>query len=529
MPLAFAGKAIWPQGLTDSYGNSHPNEPFFVYLPQSSVLATLYTDRTKATVRANPTTADNLGNADFFADPGSYEVSVRGQRFGVVVGADGADLDAETTARAAADNLRVLLTDPRLTDQRVPTDASVTGGTAGVGVKLAAATITDANVAAISESKVTNLVTDLASKATDSAVVHLAGAETITGSKSFKAPADPFPRLTLDAATGRILGGLGGAAPVLEFKVNSFASAWEVNKANLKLRYDTSTTATADIHFHHLNATGPDKFGWGIGIDVVGGRPDPLGPTAGLAARDLAVYKVASSGGVTDFMYFLHRGDGYSATLGLGNGSARNDFLLTVEPPLTEAAMGGLLISVGTATTGSAFTLRDSAAVDRIAIDRGGVITGTNTTGGGLHIRGDATNTALALRNRLTTPTNIYAFRYAGDNSGDQIQFRSIDTGTIIWRASFQDFTSVQPFYCSSTLYVTGIATAGGGLTLGGGSPITLPQGSNIVFDTVAGSMIGSAANQKIGFYGKTPVVQAATPVTLADVIAVLRGCGLAA
>lgn len=38
--------------------------------------------------------------------------------------------------------------DARFTDQRVPTDGSVTGGTAGAGVKIAAATITDANIAA---------------------------------------------------------------------------------------------------------------------------------------------------------------------------------------------------------------------------------------------------------------------------------------------------------------------------------------------------------------------------------------------
>lgn len=38
--------------------------------------------------------------------------------------------------------------DARFTDQRVPTDGSVTGGVAGAGVKIAAATITDVNIAA---------------------------------------------------------------------------------------------------------------------------------------------------------------------------------------------------------------------------------------------------------------------------------------------------------------------------------------------------------------------------------------------
>jgi hypothetical protein len=51
--------------------------------------------------------------------------------------------------------------------------------------KLAALNIVDADVSAISESKVTNLTTDLAAKATDTTVVHKAGSETITGAKDF--------------------------------------------------------------------------------------------------------------------------------------------------------------------------------------------------------------------------------------------------------------------------------------------------------------------------------------------------------
>lgn len=56
---------------------------------------------------------------------------------------------SSTTAVVRAD-------DPRLADNRTPIDASVTGGTAGAGVKLAANTITDANVNAANKDGANN-------------------------------------------------------------------------------------------------------------------------------------------------------------------------------------------------------------------------------------------------------------------------------------------------------------------------------------------------------------------------------------
>ena len=65
------------------------------------------------------------------------------------------------------------------------TDANVSATAAIAKSKLAALNIGDSDVNTLSESKITNLTTDLAAKATDANVVHLAGAETITGAKNF--------------------------------------------------------------------------------------------------------------------------------------------------------------------------------------------------------------------------------------------------------------------------------------------------------------------------------------------------------
>ena len=85
------------------------------------------------------------------------------------------------------------------------TNAKVSATAAIAKSKLAALSIVDADVSTISESKITNLVTDLAAKATDSAVVHNSGPETIGGIKTFSsAPVLPTGALPESAVANLI-------------------------------------------------------------------------------------------------------------------------------------------------------------------------------------------------------------------------------------------------------------------------------------------------------------------------------------
>lgn len=49
----------------------------------------------------------------------------------------------------------------------------------------------------------------------------------------------------------------------------------------------------------------------------------------------------------------------------------------------------------------------------------------------------------------------------------------------------------------------------------------------NIQVGYTTGTMIGTDGNQKLGFFGATPVVQQSAPVVLTDVIALLKAVGL--
>ncbi len=300
-----------------------------------------------------------------------------------------------------------------------------------------------------------------------------------------KATADVADRLRI-RADGALLGGPGGTAPVVEFKPAANGTGWEIKDGVLKLRADTSPTITADIQFHSYNGLGPDNENWGIGIDVVGNRPDPLlGPTGGLAGRDLAIYKYAPNGSVMDFVYILNRGaklddTSYYPTMGLGNGIAQNSHILTINPDYLEPELGGLLLFMPDGQTGQALTVKNGSGTDLLTVDADGTLSGAHAlAGAAVCIEAEATNhRALVLRD--SDGGSYYGLYYV---SG-ALRIRSISNAL-----DFVEMSPVGNHFKSLVPLVAGAALAHQGTTLGvyNQTPVTRPIATAEIKAALAG------------------------------------------
>jgi len=135
---------------------------------------------------------------------------------------------------------------------------------------IADSAVTDAKIAGnISQSKVTNLVSDLASKAADSSVVHLSGAETIAGVKTFSADPVFNANAIPDAAiAGLSSSKLSGALPALDGSALVKISSIAVNAVYSDAIADSAVTG-AKI----ATLTGTLTFGNGSSIAADTNQP----------------------------------------------------------------------------------------------------------------------------------------------------------------------------------------------------------------------------------------------------------------
>lgn len=80
-----------PEPAFSPFGRALVNTPYTVTVPTTGAMATIYTDRTRATVGPNPTATDSEGNITFFAQPGQYVITLAGTSVTVSVYADPAE------------------------------------------------------------------------------------------------------------------------------------------------------------------------------------------------------------------------------------------------------------------------------------------------------------------------------------------------------------------------------------------------------------------------------------------------------
>jgi hypothetical protein len=283
-------------------------------------------------------------------------------------------------------------------------------------------------------------------------------------------------------ADGAIVGGGGTDPPRLEFKPNDNGAAWEINRGYLKIRADTDTTIAPEIHLHSINGTGNDHLTWGMGIDVA--NPDH-------PARDLAFFK-GVSGRVADEFYGNHRGL-LPSTWAFGQAPADDGYKLSVvaggsaDPP-----MGGLKIQIGGSTTGNALTLKDGLQ-DRFWLDANFWVRGQgNVSGASLQVKADAISSrTIALA--LGDGSGAFGFEH---NTSSFIRFRAISTAT-----------NIVQFGANGTTFLYGAVTMNAGGTVQGGN-LTIQDNRHLVLGTTKGTKIGTASNQKLGFFNVTPVAQ---------------------
>jgi hypothetical protein len=248
------------------------------------------------------------------------------------------------------------------------TNTDVSGSAAIAKSKLAALNIVDADVSAISESKVTNLTTDLAAKATDTAVVHKASTETITGDKDFTGALTHNSNAVVDTtraintSTGLTGGGNLTADRTLSVIADSTTQKVEVAKAGV---LQGTRKQINLIEGSNVTITTSDNAG-GNRVDVTVATTSGLTPAA--TVTDETTYGVAKATGTsTNYAREDHthgspsltgsapattEGIGTAAAVGVATVPARADHvhpMAAAGAPVTSAV--GDTQSTGAATT----------------------------------------------------------------------------------------------------------------------------------------------------------------------------------
>jgi len=227
---------------------------------------------------------------------------------------------------------------------------------------------------------------------------------------------------------------------------------------------------------------------------------DCLGRALSGANTSYGIRAISDTSGVGSVNYagrFQASGNAtnYAGYFDAVNGTS--NYALYIQRGWVQGTTGINILAQGALGTDLAFRVRNSAnSADILTVQGDAIVhaktrmhcgtSGMTTTGGALHVY--AGNSA------------DHVARFYGTTGNSFLNIRTAANG------------------CQMDLFSSsGVA----GLQLNGqySNAITLAAGRNIVFDTVSGGKIGSATNEKIGFWNATPIVQPTTAVTAATLV----------
>lgn len=294
----------------------------------------------------------------------------------------------------------ILGNDTRLSDQRTPTDASVTGGTAGAGVKLAALTITAANIAngTITDVQVAAANKDGTAGTPSLRTLGTAATQAMIGSTTLSSIAAPTANV---AMAGFKLTGLG--APTANTDAARLVDV-QGAAAGIDAQPSVRVASTANV----VVATGVVNGAVIDGVALVTG--DRVLLKAQTTASENGVYITAAAGAAARAV------DNISANtfwfVEEGTAAADTQYVVTTNNPITLGTTGLVITQFGAATnyvgTAGRITITGNA-VDIAAtyVGQASITTlGTITTG-------VWTGTAIAVANGGTGATTAPAARTA--------------------------------------------------------------------------------------------------------------------
>lgn len=440
-------------------------------------------------------------------------------------------------------------------------DANVAANAAISKSKLAGLAIVDADVSAISESKITNLTSDLAAKAPStrqiSAGTGLAGGGDLTADRSLSVTFGTAAGTAAQGNDSRITGALQSSVVTAKGDVLAGTAANAVTRVGVGGDGQVLTADSTQTSGVKWAAASSAPTGAASG-DLSGNYPSPTVTNTHLSAP----LPIAQGGTGASTQNFVDLSS--SQTIG-GTKTFTSSVVSTVASgaagltlnTTTGLATDSVYLTVGNSrgrfgyNNGTVVLDDDGSATPLKLTSNGNSLTfdtsGNTTLPGTLTVTNSTTSNAFTVTNTAndavfaikTTGTSKAAYASLYSTNASYCSFRGYVNGSLVWSAGRNGITgagfgiytgngtTLGLIVDDSQRVGIGGATPTSALTLGGTSPtisttsnnnlvlapngtgaISIADAANITLGTTTGTSIGTAASQKLGFYGKTPAVQ---------------------